>query len=943
VLTPGLQIASEAVLASVGTSVAITLLIAGLFCILRPYNTVVYAPRLRHADEKHAPPPLGKGIFAWFNPVITIKEQQLCEKVGLDATVFIRFAKMCRNIFLVLSVVGCGILIPVNVVTGNLQTGAAKGVSGFMKMTPQYMYGQIFWAMVACAWVIDIVVCFFLWTNYRGVTRLRRAYLESPEYQSSLHSRTLMVTEIPKNLRTDEGVVRIVDQVKNMQDFPRGSISRNVKELPDLIEEHEETVKELEAVLSKFLKNGTVPEKRPMCKASKKDAAYAKGQKVDAIDYLTERIKTLEAKITEVRESVDQRNAMSYGFASYESLEEAHTVAYAGRSKHPQGAVVKLAPRPSDIIWKNLPLTPRERRNRGVWNNLWIGLLTLVWIAPNALIAVFLANLSNLGKVWPAFNTQMQKNPKTWAVVQGVLAPALTSLFYLVLPTIFRRLRIQAGDVTKTSRERHVLAKLYAFFTLNNLIMFSLFGALWQFVATVISHRRDGEDVPAALTDGDFFNKTMIALCQVSPFWISWLLQRNLGAAVDLSQLVNLGWGSFARRFLSPTPRQLIEWTAPPPFDYANYYNYFLFYATVALAFSTLQPLVLPVTALYFVLDSYLKKYLVLYVFVTKTESGGQFWRVVFNRFLFAIFLSNVVIAVLIKAKGITWIPMLATMAPLPFLLAAFKWYCAKTFDDQIHFYTKGVMNTEATLDDSKSRRSNNVAIRFGHPALFKPLMTPMVNAKSQHLLAQVYRGRLDDDLDDTASTAGFSDAYSLSNMKPGGKLGKKKDKKKKKGLFEFVSETAMDFANFKNRADFRSDHGGDGELFGKPEDIARGATPANGPHSRSESRDSERTMISSRDGSPASAARAPLPGTTYPAGYHQTPSSGLRGYSPSPDRGQGWSSERNLIAGAAPMARTASPAPSAYRDVRTPSSAEPTPDEQAASFDYFRGRSSGR
>jgi hypothetical protein len=83
---------------------------------------------------------------------------------------------------------------------------------------------------------------------------------------------------------------------------------------------------------------------------------------------------------------------------------------------------------------------------------------------------------------------------------------------------------------------------------------------------------------------------------------------------------------------MSPTPRQLIEWTAPPPFDYASYYNYvgdefkllsrglgdtnleqqFLFYATVALCFATLQPIVLPVTALYFALDSWLKKYLLM-------------------------------------------------------------------------------------------------------------------------------------------------------------------------------------------------------------------------------------------------------------------------------------------------------------------------------------------
>jgi hypothetical protein len=131
-----MQIQSDAVLASVATSFAITIVIALIFCLLRPWNTVVYAPRLRHADEKHAPPPVGKGLFAWVIPVIKTKEQAVIEKVGLDAAIFLRFIKMCRNMFLVLSIIGCSILIPVNVVTGNLQTfkDDSFNVSGFMKV-----------------------------------------------------------------------------------------------------------------------------------------------------------------------------------------------------------------------------------------------------------------------------------------------------------------------------------------------------------------------------------------------------------------------------------------------------------------------------------------------------------------------------------------------------------------------------------------------------------------------------------------------------------------------------------------------------------------------------------------------------------------------------------------------------------------------------------------
>ena len=397
-------------------------------------------------------------------------------------------------------------------------------------------------------------------------------------------------------------------------DVPRAAIARNVKELPELIEEHEKAVRSLEKHLAKYLKNpDKLPAKRPTCKPSKKDKSRSTKEKVDAIDYYGERISELSKEIKRVRESVDKRNAMPYGFASYASIEDAHIVAYAARNKHPEGTDIRLSPQPKDIIWKNLPITNKLRNWKRLVNNLWVSLLTLVWIAPNALIAVFLSQLSNLGKVWPAFQTQLEAHPVFWAVVQGVASPAVTTLFYYFLPAIFRALAMDGGDITKTSRERHVTAKLYNFFVFNNLFIFSLFAALWKYVANLVDAKNSGDkDAIHLLENSQFFSHIMIALCSVSPYWISWLAQRNLGAAIDLAQILQLTWGSISRRFLNPTPRELIELTAPKPFDYASYYNYFLFYSTVALCFATLQPLVLPVTAVYFVIDSWLKKYLLL-------------------------------------------------------------------------------------------------------------------------------------------------------------------------------------------------------------------------------------------------------------------------------------------------------------------------------------------
>lgn len=934
----GVQFHQTAVLSALGYSVGTMILITLAFSVLRPHNSVVYAPKLKYADDKHAPPRIGKGIFAWFWPVASIKEAELVEKVGLDATIFLRFTRMCRNIFSLGAVIAVAILLPANVISS--KKNKTNFNHSFLNLsTPLYVTGAALWVHVVCAWAINIIVAFFLWRNYTAVTRMRRQYFESAEYLTALHSRTLMVTDIPSASRTDEGILRLTDQVEQTTGLPRAAIARNVKELPELIEEHEKVVRQLENVLAKYLKNpDNLPASRPTITPSKKYRKNNGGQKVDAIDYLTDRIGELEIEIKHVRELIDKRNPMPFGFASYERIEDAHTVAYVARKKHPQGTTIKMAPRPNDLIWKNLPLSKKDRNWKRFINNFWIVILTIIWIAPNALIAIFLSNLTNLANIWGGFKKEFNHHTTIWSIVQGIASPALTSLVYLILPIIFRRLSIHAGDTTKTSRERHVATKLYAFFVFNNLVVFSTFSVIFTFVTFVVKNNQNG--VWDAIKKGQLLLHLVVGLCQVSEFWLTWLLQRNLGAAADLAQVLNLTWGWFNRTFMSPTPRQTIEWTAPPAMDYAVYYNYFLFYATVALCFITVQPLVIPITAFYFAVDYWLKKYLLLYVLITKTESGGQYWRILFNRLIFATMLADFIIALVLKSGG-TWV-LVGVMAPLPLLLLGFKFYCATTFDDQNDFYTRATLKDPEHLTDAghKSRKNDRVGTKFGHPALYSKLMTPMVHAKAQHVIGQVYRGRLNPENNNSAPM-GYSDIAMdpMSRDLPGKTARFAPEQQKEKSMFEVVPESHLDFGYFKDRTDFSEEHGGDGELYGRPQDLVseRSSTPRS---------------FMGRDGGSPSSSRASSPGPD--AGFgRQSPQQELRQMNPayrdhsrqsSAGRGNLYhnsnESERNLLSGAQPIGTTETEQHYGLDQWRTGGSGYTgVPQGEETGYEAYRGR----
>ncbi|MCJ1403104.1 Transmembrane protein 63C [Xylographa trunciseda] len=823
------------------------LVITLFFSLLRPHNTTVYAPKLKHADKQHAPPPIGKGLFAWFSPLVTTHEDQLVDKVGMDAVIFLRFTKMCRNMFLVLSIVGCGILIPVHILESSDYPTGSPTERAFATMTPQYVLeGTPMWSHVVCTWVFDITIVFFLWRNYRAVARLKRLYFESSEYRTSLHSRTLWLADIPHDERSGPGLLKILGSIDKTAGTPQAYVAWDVKDLPELIEQHDQAVRKLESILAKYLKNpDKLPTSRPMLRPSKNDRKASQVRQIDAIDYLTNRIIGLRARIYGVREEVGKRErdsdgpknsnrkVMPYGFATYESVEEAHSIAYAARKYRMGGVSIQLAPKPNDLIWDNLALAKGSRKAKRFMNNIWVALLTVVWIIPNSMIAVFLTRLSNLSAVWPAFAATFDANPTTWAAVQAVAAPGLTSLVYLLLPILFRRLQIRAGDMTKTSREHHVMNRLYAFFVFNNLIVFSTVSGIWLFVTLVIGSHNDNESVWDAINTGDLPSKIMVALCTFSPFWVTWLLQRNLGAAVDLAQIINLTWIWFARTFMNPTPRQTIEWTAPPPFDYASYYNYFLFYSTVSLCYATIQPIVLPVTFLYFVIDCWLKKYLLLYVFITKTESGGQFWNVLFNRVLFATFLANCIAALVIKAAFGSW-TMLGCMLPLPIILLVFKIYCTRTFEDQCKYYIGASVKKDPEAFSNvneKSHQNSILAVKFGNPALFKLLMSPMVHEKARHLLSEIDGGRLGSD---SASTAAYSDIAMghMSSTVPG----KPAASTKAGGIIKYVPDANLDFAFYKNDPAFSSEHGGGGELYDRVQTPAPSAAGGSRTGSRANS-----------------------------------------------------------------------------------------------------------
>ncbi|KAH7102259.1 DUF221-domain-containing protein [Auriculariales sp. MPI-PUGE-AT-0066] len=709
------------------------------FNILRP--NIIYEPKAKYHTGGKTPPKISDGFFSWLPPLIHTKEPELLDKVGLDAITFLRFLRMMRWLFFGLSLVLVAMTIPVNVTQGlKLKPNKRDALS---ILTIRDVNGRYLYIHIAAVYVVTFMVFGAVWYHWRAMVRLRTQWFESDEYQKSFYARTLMITDVPKKLHSDQGLTQLLQQLQIPYPATAVHIGRKVGKLPELVDYHNEAVRELETHLVRYLKGGKIGKKRPTI--TQGGCLGMGGQKRDAIDHYTAKLKKTEAAIEQWRNDIDLRRAENYGFASLAAVPYAHIVARKMAGKTAKGTTVTMAPNPKDIIWENLNMTPAERTSKRMMGFVWLAVVAFLNTIP-LLIISFLANLTSLQAYIPALSDWSGKNPRLASLASSILPPTISAIFGYALPIIMRWLSRYQGSTTHTRLDRAVVARYFAFLVISQLIVFSLIGVIFNSVQEVmaqIDKHASFQDILQSLNKlPAVVHKTYISQ---SNYWLNWLPLRGFLAVFDLAQIINLVWVSFRTHVFGRTPRDIREWTQPPEFEYAIYYSNLLFTATVGLVFAPIAPLVTVGCAVVFWLSSVVYKYQLMFVFITKIESGGRLWNVVMNRLLASLILMQLLmtLTIILRLKFFSWI-WISTLPPILFVFA-FKFWLTKQFDNRFRWYlpSDSVVKKTTVHSANADNSGQRLEKRFGHPALYADLFTPMLHAKMVHLLPQVYHGNI--------------------------------------------------------------------------------------------------------------------------------------------------------------------------------------------------------
>ena len=211
------------------------------------------------------------------------RDLDLVDNIGLDAVVFLRFLRLLRTLFTGIAIPSCLILIPINFLYNKKHPPQQQDF--LSKLSIRDVKGNVTYAHIAIAYLITAYVLVLIWMYWRDMAVLRNAWFRSPQYLNSFHARTIIISHVPRKLRSDEGISRVLQGVAMPYPTTSVQIGHHVGQLPELIEYHNATVREFERVLVKFFQDGVPKKQRPTVKRG--GWCGLGGTKMDAITFYT--------------------------------------------------------------------------------------------------------------------------------------------------------------------------------------------------------------------------------------------------------------------------------------------------------------------------------------------------------------------------------------------------------------------------------------------------------------------------------------------------------------------------------------------------------------------------------------------------------------------------------------------------------------------------------
>ncbi|KAJ3888452.1 DUF221 family protein [Lentinula edodes] len=626
-ITPGSVTSStQGFLTAVIANSALLFVEVGLFLVLKQRLQRIYSPRtyLPPPDKRSAKLP--PGPWKWLPALLNSRAEDIIDKNGLDAYMFLRFLKMLVWIFLVFTVLTFAVIVPVDMIGQSGATSNLEKISWINVIDPQEQ--KRFTAHIIVVYILTIFVIYLIRREMSYFVLMRQCFLLSPSHSRLAQARTVLITSVPETLSTESSLRQFASFVPG--GVERVWLYRDTKRLNEVFSNREKTCLMLEKAVSEVLRNAVrVWRKKKATRKKKRKRAIPKASEDE------------ESRTNAEETSSDDEELLEHD-PSLQLLDE--LVPHEKRPKHRTGALGVLGKKvdtiewcrvshilaqcvsyhqvlqmndkfiethPDDIVWHNLDDDALETRSK----------VSLSWLATTALIVLWSFPVAAIGGLSNIYAVCKKAEWLGWicrapaplpSIIQGFLPPALLAALFAMMPVILRGLAWYEG----LPRHSLISVSLYR--------RFFLFLLIHGFLIVTLS---------SGLTK---------------------VTQGLAGAGSALAQLFPLVGYYFGKWFLGRTPRQAFNVTfLMPSADFGTLLPRLSLLATIGLAYSVLNPLINLLALICFGCYYIAWKFLFLQVFdqPTARESGGGYFPMATSNLFVGLYIEQICLACLFFMK----------------------------------------------------------------------------------------------------------------------------------------------------------------------------------------------------------------------------------------------------------------------------------------------------
>ncbi|KZT52528.1 DUF221-domain-containing protein [Calocera cornea HHB12733] len=517
------------------SALVVGLIVAGVylavFFLLHAKNKRIYQSRTLLAPEGKRPTELPNNPLKWFMGIIYEPDIRVFEMNGPDAYFFVRFCRFMVMLLVPYWIVTWVILMPVSAAPPSQQL---DGLNIFT-------FGNVSVPTRHAAHLIIFVLLvgftlFMIYREYAHFSEMRQAYLNSPAHAALARSRTVMVTNLPKEYDGEE-------RIRELASFVPGPIEqvwlpRAVKPLEKLFDARNKECQILEKAENKLSKTATknvrknkLPEKQAATENGDVISKYVLdkkrpshhigtlasmtlgffGKKVDTLSYSPQFIREQDEQLQLLRKGMDQYKLANSAFIRFTKQSDAHMFIQ-NLKKNTKIRMISGSTEvvPEDVVWGNLSMSPYMRKLRlaASWAAT-IGLI-IIWGPLVAFVGV-VSNVSTLCSTVSFLHWLCTLPTPVVGIIQGILPPVLLAVLFMLLP-IFLRIFIKLeGEPRDSDIERKLWSRFWLFQIIHGFLIVAIASGLVSALQNIGSTVKELPELLAKhLPDSSIFFLTFI-------------------------------------------------------------------------------------------------------------------------------------------------------------------------------------------------------------------------------------------------------------------------------------------------------------------------------------------------------------------------------------------------------------------------------------------------